>query len=1045
VSRRGALLVRGMRWRLGASLLTVLAATIAVATAVLGPLYLHTAGDSVVRRTVAEAPVQTSGLTLALDSTQTDALAHVQHAVDAALALGRSHRFYGAPLISVVGQSGADGPHHAPYGFAVIARTGICHVLHFTAGRCVLGAGDTVVSARSARRLGDGVGSVVHTGLALKITGIYTIPNLAAPYWWGEGQSAFAFGTSPVNMPPQLDPLFVSEATALSVRTPESVNGPAKPAAAVTAQVPLVTGHVDLADEAALKRTGGRIDTAEHALGIMPVTGLPSVLGDADHQRHQMTTIIAVAAVQLVLLAVWVLGSLLVRSAEARQAEARAARLRGFPMMSLLWVTAAEPGLLCLVGVLLGVALAWVTVVGARASLLAHASVISFDGATIAALALTVVAILGALGIGSARLLRSTRLSQGAATPGDGSLAGRVADAVLIVLAVTSLAALGTTGALNGHSDPLAAAAPGLIALGTAVVAVQLMLLACRAGISVSGDSRRVAMFLALRQTARRPGVLRQARVLVIALGLACFAVAAWSIGHSNRASAADFQVGARDVVTVAPTSPTALSQAVDRVDPHGRYAMAAVTVQTQSSSLLAVDAPRLHTAGSWPRGISTEALSAIVRAIDPPTAPAVKIPRAPIHVTATVSATGGARARLTDVDLDLWVANASAGTNIVALGGLRAGQRIYSAPDTVDGVGDACPGGCRLAGVGIISPPNDHPPASGAVTVAISRLGSGPGAGRILPADLAAGQWRSEASGVRVAVHAGAVTLTVPAAAIDADESADGAVTPPMAGPADHPAVLPAVATPELEAINATLATGTLPTEGLDGTSLDVHPTATVSALPRLGSNATMVDLGLLSRLQTSSSSPDLTDEVWLGPRAPTNALARLRGAGLDPTGTQRAATVLARMQRTGPALADDFLLFAAIAALLVAAASTLSALGATTRERATELASLQVAGVSRAALARSLSLESAILLITALSGAGAGILAAVLAVPSLPERAVASLAPAQFSLPIGAIALVAAAALIAVALAAGTIAAVLLRRMSPILLRTAPDDISL
>jgi hypothetical protein len=64
-------------------------------------------------------------------------------------------------------QSGADGPHHPPYGFAVIARIGICHVLHFTAGRCVLGGGDTVVSARSARRLGVGAGSVVHTGVPL--------------------------------------------------------------------------------------------------------------------------------------------------------------------------------------------------------------------------------------------------------------------------------------------------------------------------------------------------------------------------------------------------------------------------------------------------------------------------------------------------------------------------------------------------------------------------------------------------------------------------------------------------------------------------------------------------------------------------------------------------------------------------------------------------------------------------------------------------------------------------------------------------------------
>jgi len=67
---------------------------------------------------------------------------------------------------------------------------------------------------------------------------------------------------------------------------------------------------------------------------------------EADHQRGAMTTIVAIAATQLVLLAVWVLGSLLVRSSDARQPETRVARLRGFPSVSMLWVTAAEPGLL---------------------------------------------------------------------------------------------------------------------------------------------------------------------------------------------------------------------------------------------------------------------------------------------------------------------------------------------------------------------------------------------------------------------------------------------------------------------------------------------------------------------------------------------------------------------------------------------------------------------------------------------------------------------------------------------------------------------------
>lgn len=71
---RGGLLLRGMRWRLGASVLIVLTATIAVATAVLGPLYPHTAGDSVLRRTVDSALVQERGVTVLPASDQANPL-----------------------------------------------------------------------------------------------------------------------------------------------------------------------------------------------------------------------------------------------------------------------------------------------------------------------------------------------------------------------------------------------------------------------------------------------------------------------------------------------------------------------------------------------------------------------------------------------------------------------------------------------------------------------------------------------------------------------------------------------------------------------------------------------------------------------------------------------------------------------------------------------------------------------------------------------------------------------------------------------------------
>ena len=55
-----------MRWRLGISLLTVLTSAIAVGAAVIGPMYLRTAKDSVLRSTVASASVADRGATLAV-------------------------------------------------------------------------------------------------------------------------------------------------------------------------------------------------------------------------------------------------------------------------------------------------------------------------------------------------------------------------------------------------------------------------------------------------------------------------------------------------------------------------------------------------------------------------------------------------------------------------------------------------------------------------------------------------------------------------------------------------------------------------------------------------------------------------------------------------------------------------------------------------------------------------------------------------------------------------------------------------------------------
>jgi hypothetical protein len=405
------------------------------------------------------------------------------------------------------------------------------------------------------------------------------------------------------------------------------------------------------------------------------------------------------------------------------------------------------------------------------------------------------------------------------------------------------------------------------------------------------------------------------------------------------------------------------------------------------------------------------------------------------------VSPTGQLAARLHDVDLAMWVFNVNGGSTIVELGRLHRGTWTYRGS-----LAAICPGGCRLAGLGILPALGAQPPSGGAVRLSVAHVFSlrPDGANRPIGADLVPGGWRSGAPGARVAnQRTRGLTLTVSAGEIAADANATGSTSTPMAGPADAPRTLPAVVTSELASLN--VASGrSFSSVGLDGNAISLHPAVIASALPRIGADAALVDLNLLANLQTGPDVPGLVDEVWLGPRAPADAIARLRAAGLNPTGVARSSTVFAQLQHSGPALADDFLLVATLAALLVAAASTLGALGATTRERATELTSLEISGVPRSALIASLGLESAILVLTALCGLGAGVVATLMAVPSLPELTSATLAPLRYGLPVELIAGVTVVIIVLVALAAGTVAAVLVRRMSPALLRTAPDDVA-
>lgn len=198
MTARGGLPLQGMRWRLGASVLTVVTAAIAVWAAVLGPLHLYTAADSVLRATVAAAAVQDSGVTLVTAAAQADEPAAVRAGEHIVEATRTGRALYGAPITTVM--SGVKLPNGDTS--QLFWRTGSCRVLRFVAGGCHLGSGEVVMTQAGARQIGVSVGAIVRarvTGraqpLRLRVTGIVTVADLQPHTGGATGSRTSRWGT----------------------------------------------------------------------------------------------------------------------------------------------------------------------------------------------------------------------------------------------------------------------------------------------------------------------------------------------------------------------------------------------------------------------------------------------------------------------------------------------------------------------------------------------------------------------------------------------------------------------------------------------------------------------------------------------------------------------------------------------------------------------------------------------------------------------------------------------------------------------------------
>ena len=135
--------------------------------------------------------------------------------------------------------------------------------------------------------------------------------------------------------------------------------------------------------------------------------------------------------------------------------------------------------------------------------------------------------------------------------------------------------------------------------------------------------------------------------------------------------------------------------------------------------------------------------------------------------------------------------------------------------------------------------------------------------------------------------------------------------------------------------------------------------------------------------------------------------------------------------------------MLLATLVALLVAAVGTFSVLAAGGRERATEMVALEVTGVPRPILVRSLAIEAVVPRAYGAVRCGGRRVQRRIALPSLPQLAAPTDAPLSYALPVPLILLVALGAVLVVLLATALAARGILTIMSPSLLRTAADDV--
>ena len=991
-----------------------------VAAAAIGPLYSAAAAESVLQDRLTQAT--TDQTTIAFRVPSDVSYPGSIDVVSSEEARRGTIPGYG-PLVNetLVGtQARAEGGPDAQT--EAVWRDGVCDHLVIVAGTCVRGAGDVVVSERSAAVMGWKVGSVLSfaqlqqydtsiagsaiatTPLHLTVSGTYRPRSTLDPFWAGRVYFTVHPAAGSGDGPMTVDAVFVARDVfpTLQHPTPGSIGADlllTNPSAIRVADVPRVRADV----EAYL---------GPESSGPAPTTGMIALLDRFETERSQTVLAAAVVSAQLALLSLLLLYLVVTDTSEARGGEVALAKLRGLRPLAVFAVALREPVVLLVLAVPLGLGLAY-----AGAQLLARALFVAgvpvvVDRATWVAVGVAFLGGVGAAVAASRRMFTRPVLDQwsSSAEPAPRSRTAVVVDVVLVVVALAGFVALSraTRSGEDGSTavGALGWLAPGLLVIAIALVLVRLCSPVLNSLVRVTRSSSRVGLFLALRQVVRRPSGLRLAALLAVTLGLATFAVDAQAAAAQGRAVRAGADVGATTSVSV-QSGGADLVTLVQHVDPDGRWAMVVADWIPDGGSvagrMLAVDSARLAAVGLWSADYGAGPVDDVVAAIAPPLPEPLPLTGDLVRVRIT---SGPVAAPAPTVLVGL---RDSRGVPVTAVAGpLAAGTHDYVAQLP-------CPdGGCVFYGVAAA---RSQAPGTAHLDLLVSAVAQRTsGSWTPVPAPLTTtADWR-------VGSYSGDPVGSVSATSAGLRYVGDApAYASPFVQYADVPVPLPMVTTPH--SAGPVPAVGPSVKDG-DGRTILVREAATAGVLPVVGDSGVVVDLTALLR-----SANLLADEaqwsVWLSTAAPPDALERLTRAGVQISAVTTTAERADELGREGPALALRLLLVCAMAGAVLSASAVAISVAVTGRRRSYELAALRAVAVRRSSLVWACVLEQALLLgIGLVVGVPTGLVVARLALPTLPQTSSTTSLPLTLDvqvLAVSAFAVVTAALMILTAVVAG------------------------